>query len=183
MHGVSSFHYWCHGIRPSRRCNTAALRLMQQNEEKWGIDGSACEWVRRRRLPPDVTPKVMGNFPLVPFQTLQAQNKCCVSVGMADWFDAGAKQSINGSYTFWAVRWNYQMNPKKKKKGKHTYKGEGVDVELRSFSWNQRLQTQSRPGSCHQQDNYIRDLNSALLALWLPLGLLWNHSRFVHHTG
>lgn len=179
VHGISSFHCWCHGICPSQRCNTAALRLMRQKWGEWGIDGSACEWVRRRRLPPDVTPKVMGNFPLIPFQTLQAQNKCCVSVRMADWFDAGAKQSINGSYTFWAVRWNYQMNPKNKNP-KHTRKGEGV---LWYFSWNQRLQTQSRPGLCHHQDNYIRDLNSALLALWLLLGSLWNHSHFVHHTG
>lgn len=37
---------------------------------------------------------LMGNFPFVAFQTLQAQNKRCVSERMADWFDLRANNPL-----------------------------------------------------------------------------------------
>lgn len=123
------------------------------------INKSGCEWLRRRRRT-----KVMGNFPLVPFQTLQAQNKCCVSVRMADWFDVGAKQSINGSYKSWALRWNYNVNEKKTKD-----EGKGGNVKLCDFcpaviksSAERRPTEMLQSWLCHQQDNHLLDLNSIL---------------------
>lgn len=75
-----------------------------------GVDASDWERAATRRL----HTKVIANFPFVSFQTAQAQNKCCASVRMADWFDAGTKQSIYGSRKCWAVEWNYNVNEKNK---------------------------------------------------------------------
>lgn len=74
------------------------------------VDLSDRQWADSLRLHTRAT----ANSSFVSFQTPRAENKCRLSVRMADWFDAGAKQYI---YVVNAEQWSEtDVNEKKREK-------------------------------------------------------------------